>query len=166
MRVNLGCPDKCADFDVCIDRLTSPGVSVYDLGASIPPGSVDYVYSKNLLEHLGNPLQFLVSVFAVLKPGGVLDLITDNARFAPFYWKRFAFFNRWFKYGVFGVHAGVPFQRDAGDHYCIFSEAHLRRLFGAAGFRVDRVEFGVFQGRIAGLGTTLAPRIRVTGVRW
>ncbi len=165
MRVNLGCPAKCPDFDLCVDQLTSPGISVYRLSERIVPGSVDYVYSKNLLEHLGNPLLFLESVRGILRKGGVLDLITDNARFAPFYWRRMAFLNRWFKYGVFGIHAGAPFQNEAGEHFCIFSEWHLRRLFVASGFELQRVEYGVFQGRFGPLRTVFAPRIRIVGSR-
>lgn len=165
MRVNVGCPRPCAGFDRCIDQITTPNLSVYRLEEAFPGGSIDYLFTKNLLEHLGNPLAFLESVRAVLRPDGVVELITDNARFAPFYWRSLAFLNRWFRYGVFGIHAGAPFQCEAGEHYAIFTESHLRRLFAAAGLRVERVEHGVFQGRIGRTGTPFAPRLRVVARR-
>jgi SAM-dependent methyltransferase len=165
MRVNLGCPKPCPGFDRCIDQLTSPEVSVYRLEQTFAPGSVDYAYSKNLLEHLGNPLEFLESVRRILRVGGTLDLVTDNAQFAPFYWRSLAPLNRWFRYGVFGIHAGAPFQCAAGAHYAIFTEAHLRQLFDAAGLAVAGVETGVFQGRVGRVGLSFAPRLRVVGVR-
>jgi SAM-dependent methyltransferase len=165
MRINLGCPHPCAGFDRCIDQITAPGVSVYRLEEVVSPETVDYVYTKNLLEHLGNPLLFLESVRRVLRIGGTLELITDNARFGPFYWRSLAFLNRWFRYGMFGIHAGAPFITEAGEHYAIFTEAHLRRLMDAARLDVQAVEYGVFQGRIGRLDLAVAPRLRVLARR-
>lgn len=152
---------------MCADILTTPWVDMYELESFFEKGSVKRFYSKNLLEHLGDPLTHLRSVSEVLSVGGVYECITDNALFFPFYMKSLSFLNVGFKYGMFGSHAGAKFNTECGRHFAIYTVSHLRNLFDEAGLVVRKVEYGLFQfgyERFARL-SLLCPRIRIVGVK-
>lgn len=44
-----------------------------------PPNFFDEVYFRGLYEHLKNPGIFLKKIFNIIKPGGKVVIITDNA---------------------------------------------------------------------------------------
>jgi SAM-dependent methyltransferase len=46
-----------------------------------PPGSLDYIVSSHLIEHLPNPLLALQEWHSLLKKGGVLYMVVPDARF-------------------------------------------------------------------------------------
>ena len=62
--LNLGCPKSCEVF-VCIDKFPYDKrvvkADVYEYLRSCKENGTKYesIYTKNLLEHLGNPLEFL-----------------------------------------------------------------------------------------------------------
>lgn len=54
--------------------------SAYHLG-SFEPGSIDFVFSSHVLEHLVNPLGVFTNWWARLAPGGVIAGVVPDARF-------------------------------------------------------------------------------------
>ncbi len=84
----------------------------------------DVVYSKNLLEHLTNPGFALKEMHRVLKNGGHLSSITDNAH----YWAWTFLKEHALKYDV--IKKGVE-----DKHYMLFELPHLRNLAESAGFK-------------------------------
>jgi SAM-dependent methyltransferase len=69
-----------ADTPANFELMISDGVSI-----PVPPGSVDVVYSQQLMEHLhpDDALEQLRSIFAALRPGGVYLCATPNALTGP-----------------------------------------------------------------------------------
>jgi SAM-dependent methyltransferase len=54
----------------------------------VPSDSFDIVFSKSVVEHLHNPLPYLESMLAALKPGGVAMILTPSwlhHGWGPFY---------------------------------------------------------------------------------
>ncbi|HEV7689651.1 MAG TPA: methyltransferase domain-containing protein [Hyphomonadaceae bacterium] len=47
----------------------------------VEPGSLDFVFSAHVLEHLPNPLQVLTNWLATLKPGGLIIALVPDPRF-------------------------------------------------------------------------------------
>jgi dolichol-phosphate mannosyltransferase len=97
----------------------APGVDFYGRGIDdldfLPNGSVDVVFSSNVLEHLPNKAvveQTLREVRRVLRPGGSVLLLGPNLRFVPgAYW-------------------------DFWDHLVPITDRSLVELLGTLGFRV------------------------------
>lgn len=90
--------------------------------AGFVPGSFDYIFANNVLEHLPDPLLFLKDVARLLRPGGYLRLTTPNGvnDIAPneILWRE--------KQAVLGTrHEG---------HIWFFSERSLKNIFAKAGF--------------------------------
>ncbi len=136
MLVNLGCGNEVLG-DVKIDIYRSPSVDVVaDLDFSIPirDGCCDVIYSKNLLEHLKNPFNFIREMFRVLKMDGVIVLITDNAGYWRFHLSNYMFVKS-------GVHVGGYEGKLLDKHYALFTSEHLRNLFEDAGFRIIDIRF-------------------------
>ncbi|MEM4511598.1 MAG: class I SAM-dependent methyltransferase [Nanopusillaceae archaeon] len=102
-----------------------------------PNNYFDEIYSKNLLEHLRNPGFFLEEAYRVLKKGGKIVLITDNAGFWEFH--------------VLGTHVRpklrikrLKFYEGMGEldtHYCLYTKEHLVNHLRFVGFRIVKVEF-------------------------
>lgn len=86
--------------------------------APVAGGSVDVVFSSNLLEHLPSKddvLRTLVECHRVLRPGGKLVVLMPNVRYLPGrYWDYF-------------------------DHHTPLSHPSLAEAFVMAGFAVERV---------------------------
>jgi predicted SAM-dependent methyltransferase len=135
--LNLGCGDDHYG-DIRVDFFpTEATTDVFDIeeGIRLGDNTVDEVYTKNLLEHLKNPFGALCEVRRVVKPGGILKLITDNAAYAPYY--------RPIPLGGYpSVHMGGYHGRDKRDkHYTIFTREHVLNLLESAGFVNIRVEY-------------------------
>lgn len=135
-RVKLGCPKYCPGY-TCVDLYPIDDRVIRQEALdflSAHRAELDHIYSKNMLEHVGNPLELLKRAYLSLKPGGELTIITDNAEWLPFY----------LPFPL--VHTGIgahgarqqEYLRHFGDrttHYMIFTKAHLKSLLTAAGFR-------------------------------
>lgn len=90
----------------------------------------DEVVCKNVLEHLTNPGFALKEMYRVLKKGGKLLLITDNAN----YW-------RW---AIGKTHLGgyERHSKHKGDrHYSLFTDWHLINHAKKVGFKKIKVEY-------------------------
>lgn len=97
-----------------------------------PANYFDEVFAENVFEHLKNPLNFLTESHRVLKKGGKIVILTDNAGF----------------WGIFGVthHGGYEKikqkQRINEDrHYSLFTSNHLDNWLQATGFKKIKVEY-------------------------
>ncbi|MCD6402747.1 MAG: methyltransferase domain-containing protein [Candidatus Aenigmarchaeota archaeon] len=106
-----------------------------------PSNSFDEVYSRFLFEHLTNPLHFLKECYRVLKKGGRIVIITDNAGF--FGW-------------LTSVHQGgyedVSKKKGADEdkHYALFTPSHLKNWLEKVGFKNVKVEYTIDMREIDG----------------
>ena len=78
LKLNLGCENKILDNFINVDLFPFKGVDkVYDLNKLPLPwkdNSVDYVLCSHLLEHLDNPLEFMLEVYRICKPNSEINL--------------------------------------------------------------------------------------------
>jgi SAM-dependent methyltransferase len=136
--LNLGCGhDKHGtDFvDAFSERSDVLKCNVDDSELPYEDETFDEVYSKNLFEHIRNPNLVLLRIRRVLKKGGVLVLITDNAG----YWK-FHLPN--------STHTGAYESRRgiSGDrHYAVYTPWHIQNHLVASGFRVESISYSWFE---------------------
>src|SRR5262245_50701568 len=83
-KLHLGCGDHRLEGWINLDRVPGPAVDVVADGTALPfaEGSAAFLHSEDLLEHL-EPSQgraFLQECFRVLRPGGVLRLLTPDLK--------------------------------------------------------------------------------------
>jgi SAM-dependent methyltransferase len=67
----------CVDLDPHVVDETTGGLPPE---ISLPDESVDFVLVSHVIEHLYHPMNMLSEVRRVLRPGGIVMIITDNAR--------------------------------------------------------------------------------------
>jgi len=132
--LNLGCGnDPYGTHRVDIIR-TSTTTHVFDIeeGIKFVDNLFDEVYEKNLLEHLRNVGFHLEEVYRVLKPEGILTIITDNAECTRFY--------------KLGTHTG-RYEKEhhlynpRDKHYSIFTMNHLSNHLKAVGFKIESITY-------------------------
>lgn len=91
-----------------------------------PNNSFDEVYSRNLLEHTSNPFHVLQEMKRVLKKGGKLIIITDNAGFILYHIPIFEH--------IFAQHNKNKYRYGKKDkHYFLFTPLHLWNLIQKVG---------------------------------
>jgi len=128
--LNLGCGNDMFGTHR-VDRMpTIATTHVFDVekGLMFPDEYFDEIYERNLLEHLRNVGFHLEECYRVLKKGGILTLITDNAACTRFY--------------TFGTHTGryEKLRRETNPddrHYGIFTVNHLRNHLEKVGFQIQ-----------------------------
>jgi predicted SAM-dependent methyltransferase len=80
--LHLGCGKNVHSAFVNVDLVAAPGVVVHDLrrGIPFPDVSFDLVYHSTMLSHLPLPdaLDVMRDCHRVLKPGGVLRVVTED----------------------------------------------------------------------------------------
>ena len=78
IKLNLGCEDKIINGFINVDINDLPGIDkVYNLEKYPLPwkdSSVDFILCSHLLEHLENPLKFMLELHRICKSGAVIDL--------------------------------------------------------------------------------------------
>lgn len=84
--------------------------------ASLPAGHFDVVVACDVIEHTRNPKTFLEKAFELLRPGGVVFLVTPSLDS----WSRRLLGKRWMEYKV--------------EHLFYFGQRSLGRLLTEAGF--------------------------------
>jgi len=146
--LNLGCGEDTYGTDRIDIRETPATTLVHDLekGIPFPDNFFDELYSKNLLEHLRNVGIHLEECYRVLKKGGRLVIITDNAACSRFY--------------SLGTHEGRYENKHKNNpddkHYGIFTRQHLKNHLEKAGFSVKEISLiktdttGRFLDRLTG----------------
>jgi len=157
--LNVGCGDdtRC---DVRLDLFPTSAANIVGDGQHLPFRSDVFseVYEKNLLEHMPNPAMHLVEVCRIMRRGGRLNLITDNAACLKYY--------------LLGTHTGGYSKHGGKDkHFALFTMEHLKNLFQLSGFDVQGIEFvdtdyftSIFDRCVRLLAPGLSyPRISVVG---
>jgi len=147
--IDLGCGTDKYSSSFGVDFRQVDGVDLaWDLNKELPEehhGKYDEVYSKCVLDHLGNPLKFLKGCHKYLKEGGRLVLIIDNGD----YWR--------YHFHLGNYHAKV-WEVDCPDkpythHKMMFQMKHLTKLLGLLGFEMAVSEYfrdykGILKGHI------------------
>jgi len=126
--LNLGCGEDSFG-DIRMDLFRTKTTNVIGDAVNLPFAAETFseVYEKNLLEHLPNPGAHLENVRRVLKTGGRLSLITDNAACLKYY--------------TLGTHTGGYRKHGGKDvHYALFTEEHIRNLLHITGFKVRELK--------------------------
>lgn len=140
--LHLGCGSHELG-DVRVDFTPGAANVIANLNEQLPirTGSVATVFSRCFFEHVRNPGFLLREIARVLKPRGLVVIITDNAGYVSFHLE---------------AKVGTPVHRpggyrgvvDADQHYALYTDAHLLNHLDAAGFTdaavhyVDAVEIG------------------------
>lgn len=134
-----------------IDFLSAPPVDVSaDASFALPFRSetVDYIHSEDFIEHidLGGGKRFIADAFRVLKPGGVMRLLTPDlhALIRRVYDARETKQLAWCKayLGADGACESLNMHlRMNGEHRFVYDEECLHRLLREAGFEVRRVRW-------------------------
>jgi len=81
MRIDLGCGQDKQQGHLGVDRLALPGVDVVtDFERALPfrTDSIESVYSKSVLEHVGDLECVMSELHRVVKPGGELRILVPH----------------------------------------------------------------------------------------
>src|SRR3990167_2493384 len=143
--LNLGC-GKDSWGNVRIDLYKTPVTThVLDIDKQKLPfkdNTFHVVKMYGVLEHFKNLGFVLDEVYRVMKKGGSLYLMTDNAGFFGFHLipklEHSEITRRWYKVDYFGHHQGED------HHYHLFVESHLRALLKK--FRVINLSYFYMNG--------------------
>jgi SAM-dependent methyltransferase len=114
------------------------GIDIVDLGISANSGidfrlgqleqvelsdeSFDVIYCSNLIEHVVDPIKFMMQLRKLLRPGGMAIIITPNHLSLD----RFVFGRRW---------GGYHFPR----HVTLFNHRNIRKAIELSGLQVRRI---------------------------
>ena len=135
--LDLGCGRRKVPGSFGVDAMKLEGVDlVWDLNKPLPKklyGKFDVVHHHCVLDHLGNPLQFLEECYKCLKKNGKMEFVIDNAD----YWR--------FHHDFGNYHAKV-WERDAPNnpelhHKMMFQLRHLVKMLNVIGFEVVNTEY-------------------------
>lgn len=144
MKVNLGCPYQCADYDACIDLAPFDTWVIKAEAISYlqqHPYQFEHINAKNLIEHLPNVGSFFQACYLALKLGGVLTFETDNAAWFPFYIP----YMHWLmpRRTWIGAAVNPDFNRDMNNspHLYTFTFHHLRMFALRYGFLVKKEQY-------------------------
>lgn len=134
MRIlNIGCGDEAYGTDFVDIKPIREGVIACDINHDKLPfedRGFDEVYSKFVLEHITNLDNYFKEAHRVLKLGGKLTVITDNA--FGIRW--------WLPISKYYMHvAEEPWIH--APHICLFNEHHLLNLAKMYGFRSAKVSY-------------------------
>jgi SAM-dependent methyltransferase len=127
--LNLGCGDQALG-DLRVDFVPGAANVIANIGTSLPikDQEVGTVYSRFFIEHLPNVNVLLAEAYRILKPGGQLVLITDNAAYPI--WHLTA------KSDLGQVHRPGGYKGNSPEdrHYSLFTDAHLHNHLELVGF--------------------------------
>ena len=82
--------DRVIGIDISLDRLERRARPIegwefvqadLNKGIPLPDACADCVHGDQVIEHVANPLYFVIEAHRVLRPGGVLVLATPNVRY-------------------------------------------------------------------------------------
>ncbi|MBS3088203.1 methyltransferase domain-containing protein [Candidatus Pacearchaeota archaeon] len=88
MKLNLGCGDTILKGFVNVDIVKRKDVTVCNLDKFPLPwknNSVDYIFCSHLLEHLNDPINFVLELHRISKPGAVINMIVPHFSFCASY---------------------------------------------------------------------------------
>ncbi len=160
--LNVGCGTEIYGTDFIDFYPSRKGVKRCDIDRNRFPYSdstFDQVYSKMVFEHLTNPAHFLSECNRVLKTGGKIIIITDNAGMHGLIGRVHT--------GNYEVeHADHPYDR----HYMLFTPHHMRNWLTKFGFEIKYVKYARYDNdfRISALvflSDKLSPNLIAEGVK-
>ncbi len=76
-----------------------------------------------MIEHVADPRSFVKELAELVRPGGVIVLVTEDAWISQYWWDRFRA----------RVRGRIPPFRSSTDHAFVFLASHLRMLLIEAG---------------------------------
>ncbi|MBU2633740.1 MAG: class I SAM-dependent methyltransferase [Nanoarchaeota archaeon] len=138
MRVlDLGCGNNKLKGAFGVDFVNLKGVDfVWNLNNQLPKeyhNKFDVVYSKCVIDHIGNPLNFLEGCKNYLKKKGKLILIVDNGD----YWRYHLHFGNY--------HADIWEENDPNHpethHKMSFQMKHLTKLLKLLNFKIIKTKY-------------------------
>ncbi|MFA6023171.1 MAG: methyltransferase domain-containing protein [Candidatus Pacearchaeota archaeon] len=134
IKLHLACGTDYREGYINIDIDKNVKADVYqDFTKGLPfkNNSVDEIFSKNVFEHIPNPLDFLLEIKRVLKKGGTAKLITSNASYFIYHFPR-----------KVGYHDSYNIYHDENDqHYFMFQKGHLEAFSKRAGFKIKQLDY-------------------------
>jgi len=80
-KLNLGCGEKILKGFINVDIKKFPGVDVVaDLNKKLPfkDNEIDYILCGHVLEHLENPLKFMLELWRISKPNAIIDIYVPH----------------------------------------------------------------------------------------
>jgi SAM-dependent methyltransferase len=124
--LNLGCGEETYGTHRIDFVKTKSATDIADLNGKLPYPSnfFDEVYSKSVIEHILNLKTFVSEIHRVLKKGGRVFILTDNAAYLPFHLFSSHEHNKIIEGG-----RSYSFMSNNDAHYHLFVESHLRKLF-------------------------------------
>lgn len=128
LTLNVGCGDERIG-DVRLDFVATSAANIVGDAQHFPFQDCAFleVYESNVLEHMPNPALHLSEVKRILKMGGTLRLVTDNAACLKFY--------------VLGTHTGGYSEHHGKDkHYALFTTEHIKNLMQLCGLEIRKLE--------------------------
>ncbi|MAG47676.1 hypothetical protein CL617_03645 [archaeon] len=135
--LDLGCGHHKVKGAFGVDFIKLPGVDfVWDLNKTLPKefhNEYDVVYSNGVIDHLGNPLNFLEGCKKYLKKDGKLITIVDNGD----YWR--------YHLHLGNYHADL-WEKDFPDHpethhKMLFQMKHIEKILKLLDFKVTNKKY-------------------------
>jgi ubiquinone/menaquinone biosynthesis C-methylase UbiE len=102
-------------------------------------GTFDKVYAKCIFEHLTNPGFALGEMVRVLKKGGILEIITDNASYLGYH------------LSIFGAKLHMGGYKGFGKsdkHYALYTAEHLKNFIENFRLKLVRIEYQNTKGNL------------------
>ena len=140
MMLNIG-SGKSKEGDVRLDVYPLKNVNkVWNVenGIPYPQGYFDEILCECVFEHMKNPNYLLKECYRVLKKGGKMILITDNAGYLLFHIMKRAI------HGNYCDGTGGNEKKDR--HYALYTKEHLRNHFQDVEFKINKIEYRMMLG--------------------
>jgi 2-polyprenyl-3-methyl-5-hydroxy-6-metoxy-1,4-benzoquinol methylase len=120
----------------------------------------DYIIANNVLEHVLNLKTFLENIKLCLPKNGLFVIRTDNALYLPYYLPiKSKILAKLFGIGYHSTNLAKEIWNE--NHYHIFTKNHLINLLSKFGFKVEKIEYGIWKYKISKLNIPIAPRILI-----
>lgn len=141
MMLNIGSGNSTVG-DVRLDIYKLPNVThVADVekeGLPFKDNTFDDILCDCVFEHMKDPQRFLKECHRVLKKGGKMSLLTDNAGYIIFHTLKRA------RHGSYCDGTGGDEGKDR--HYALYTKEHLENHFRAAGLQVNKINYIMLGG--------------------
>jgi len=141
MMLNIGSGNSTVG-DVRLDIYKLPNVThVVDVdtnGIPFPDNTFDNILCDCVFEHIKDPQKFLKECTRVLKKGGKMRLITDNAGYLIFHTMKRA------RHGDYVDGTGGDKRKDR--HYALYTKEHLANHFLHADLKVNKINYVMLGG--------------------
>jgi len=129
-----GCDLSARAVAVCRER----GLDVVEgktPGVSLPKATFDLSIGRHIIEHLADPRAFVQEMVDLVRPGGAVVIVTEDAWNSQYAWDRL-------RARALGR---IPPFRSSADHTFVFSARHLHALLSEAGCDVVRTRSFAFR---------------------